>query len=172
MFRAIAYRVRRIKVETLPYMQPGGCNCASRGRHGDGTTGALVDWRASLPTTTRRYVMSNENHDPFVTLDAAQLADVSGGVTTSGSSSSSDEMTQLMSLLTSSIQSLTTNNSSSSSSSSSMEMMMMEMMMGGGSYGSSNANSAYNGYSAYNNAYGSSASPIYVEGNNNGRRGG
>jgi hypothetical protein len=72
---------------------------------------------------------SPKNHDPFASIDAADLRNVSGGASriTARSNGSNDQLTLMMTQITDSIKALAQNNSQSDP----MQMMMMMMMMGG-----------------------------------------
>jgi hypothetical protein len=69
------------------------------------------------------------SQDPFMSIDANELAKVAGGASrvTARSSGSNDQLTAMMTQITQSIQALSQNNNQSDP----MQMMMMMMMMGG-----------------------------------------
>jgi hypothetical protein len=68
-------------------------------------------------------------HDPFQSIDASQLAQVSGGASrvTARSGGSNDQLTTMLTQITDSIKALAQNNNQNDP----MQMMMMMMMMGG-----------------------------------------
>lgn len=67
--------------------------------------------------------------DPFQSIDASQLAQVSGGASrvTARSGGSNDQLTTMLTQITDSIKALAQNNNQNDP----MQMMMMMMMMGG-----------------------------------------
>ncbi len=95
--------------------------------------------------------------EPFASLDAKELAKVSGGaarVAASASGSSSDQLTMMLQQIGQSIADLSKNNQSGMDP---MTMMMMMMMMGGGGGGGGG------GYPASYGAVGAAAQPTYVQ---------
>ncbi len=73
----------------------------------------------------------HENQDPFMSIDATQLANVSGGAArvTSKSGAANSELTAMLTSIGDSIKDLAS--SKGSSGQDPMQMMMMMMMMGG-----------------------------------------
>jgi len=70
-----------------------------------------------------------KHHDPFPSIDAAQLRQVAGGASrvTARSNSGNDQLTLMLTQITDSIKAMSQNNNQSDP----MQMMMMMMMMGG-----------------------------------------